>query len=127
MPLTGNKYAAMLKPLIFTFVQKIRFSFLLIVLIVELVIGLAIFFAYPILSMLFFGEGSDSLLYSDFNSFLWFFCPYLILLFNISRFLSSKRNENTLRQTTYLLISSLYVIFITGFLIYWGFRYNFDI
>jgi len=107
--------------------KKINFLFFFTVLIIELVIGLVLFRSYPLISMLFLGEGANSLLYSDFNSFLWLVSPYLILLFNFSCYLRAKSNEDIRRLTTYIVISISYAILITGFVIFWGIKYHFNI
>ena len=44
----------------------------------ELILGLFIFQLYPMMSMLFFGEGGGSLLYSSGNSVSWALLPVLI-------------------------------------------------
>jgi len=69
----------------------INLIWLIIVIILELLLGLIIFYSYPVISMLFFGEGAKSFLFSNFNGILWANSPMIILLFNIYKMFNSKR------------------------------------
>ncbi len=91
------------------------------ILLIEVAVGYFIFASYPLVSMLFLGEGGDSLLYSNVNEIIWALSPIIIGTiinsFKISKGLKANA-KNTVRY--YITIQSalliLYIVFIT---IYW--------
>ena len=104
----------------------INLIWLIIVIILELLLGLIIFYSYPVISMLFFGEGAKSFLFSNFNGILWATSPILILLFNVYMIFNSKRLMKEKIINNYKIISVVYSISFGFFILYWfinkGFR-----
>jgi len=106
--------------------NNINLIWLIIAIILELLLGLIIFYSYPVISMLFFGEGAKSLMYSNFNAILWATSPILILLFNVYMIFNSKRLMKEKIINNYKIISVVYSISYGLFILYWfinkGFR-----
>jgi hypothetical protein len=104
----------------------INLIWLIIAIILELLLGLIIFYSYPVISMLFFGEGAKSFMYSNFNGILWATSPILILLFNVYMIFNSKRLMKEKIINNYKIISVIYSISYGLFILYWfinkGFR-----
>ena len=106
--------------------NNINLIWLIIAIILELLLGLIIFYSYPVISMLFFGEGAKSFMYSNFNGILWATSPILILLFNVYMIFNSKRLMKEKIINNYKIISVIYSISYGLFILYWfinkGFR-----
>ena len=106
--------------------NNINLIWLIIAIILELLLGLIIFYSYPVISMLFFGEGAKSFMYSNFNGILWATSPILILLFNVYMIFNSKRLMKEKIINNYKIISVVYSISYGLFILYWfinkGFR-----
>jgi len=106
--------------------NNINLIWLIIAIILELLLGFIIFYSYPVISMLFFGEGAKSFMYSNFNGILWATSPILILLFNVYMIFNSKRLMKEKIINNYKIISVVYSISYGLFILYWfinkGFR-----
>jgi len=99
--------------------NNINLIWLIIAIILELLLGLIIFYSYPVISMLFFGEGAKSFMYSNFNGILWATSPILILLFNVYMIFNSKRLMKEKIINNYKIISVIYSISYGLFILYW--------
>ena len=99
--------------------NNINLIWLIIAIILELLLGLIIFYSYPVISMLFFGEGAKSFMYSNFNGILWATSPILILLFNVYMIFNSKRLMKEKIINNYKIISVIYSISYGLFILFW--------
>ncbi len=89
----------------------------ILILFVEVIFALFLFNMYPLLSMLFLGEGGDSLLYSSGNSVAWLVLPVLLpSLINLINIYDGKKDKCLLKvkefYTIEILLIALYVPFI---------------
>ena len=86
------------------------------------------FSLYPLLSMLFFGEGSNSYLYSSGNVVVWIIIPILgPTIFNLScinRGITEKIKE---KARTYAIIELILLVLYAGFLLWWSLNAQFHI
>lgn len=97
-----------------------------VITVIELIIGYFVFMFYPITSMLFFGEGGGSFLYSHINGILWSFSPLTIVIFNIIE-LSIIKKDNTKMVNTYKVSTLVYLAFYIIFTSYWGMTNGYQI
>jgi len=107
--------------------NNINLIWLIIAIILELLLGFIIFYSYPVISMLFFGEGAKSFMYSNFNGILWATSPILILLFNVYLIFNSKRFLKEKIINNYKIISVVYSISYGLFILYWFINKGFKI
>src|ERR1700760_2746165 len=94
-------------------------------LIAQLVVGLLVFDMYPVMSMLFLGEGGGSLLYSRGNSVAWALSPIVIpFIWNMQGMFGAYNTPT--RKKMYQIIAIaffvIYLIFISSWGIVRGFR-----
>ena len=85
----------------------------------ELFLGYVMFSLYPLISMLFFGEGASSYLYTKSNGFLWALSPLIILLFNVFYISNPNNSENVRMTNTFKFISIIYSIVYLFFILFW--------
>ncbi|MBA4196495.1 MAG: hypothetical protein C0459_02970 [Chitinophaga sp.] len=97
-----------------------------VILVVELFLGMQIFYLYPVVSMLFFGEGSDSFLYSDTNAYLWLLSPSIFGVINFIIWIKTKTSRQSIANT-YRLLFWVFMIVYSCFMIYWKIFHRFKI
>jgi len=88
-------------------------AFLLLIL--ELFVGYEVFYWYPLISMLIFGEQSNSFLYSKQNALLWAMSPLILPVFNLVIMLAEKSTSEKIKTTNRLVFYSYlfcYIVFI---------------
>lgn len=96
------------------------------ILIAELILALFIFDTYPVISMIFLGEGANSPLYSNGNAVLWALMPILVpTLINLGNINYAAKNKNSKKLQNFkfiqLILMALYIpfmlwrLFTTGF------------
>ena len=107
-------------------IKKIDWLWFVIVMILELFFGFIIFLAYVMASLLLFGEGSNSFLYSNFNGFLWAMSPGLILIFNIFQIFNAKKMKNETMINTYKSVTITFTIIYVLFIVFWGIYHRFS-
>jgi hypothetical protein len=89
------------------------------VLIGELILGLFTFYFYPFVSMIFLGEGINSLLYSNGNRIAWALMPILVpTLINTRNIYSAKKNKNYNKLKVFKLIQLILVVLYLPFVIW---------
>jgi len=101
--------------------KNISWIWFAIVTTIELLLGYAIFICYPLISMLFLGEGANSFLYTNINELIWAISPLTILFFNIIKMYNAKKMFYTYKLIS-VAYSSVYAIFIIFWSIYNGFH-----
>jgi hypothetical protein len=86
------------------------------VVVIELASSYVFFSAYPVISMLFLGEGGNSFLYSEGNRLLWVALPYFVCAtINWVNIEKNKKADNELVskwRTVQIAFSTLYLVFI---------------
>jgi len=88
------------------------------ILLIEVAVGYFIFGSYPLVSMLFLGEGGDSLLYSNGNEIIWAVSPIILgTIINSIKIYNGLRAKakNTVRY--YIIIQSVLLIIYAVFII----------
>ncbi|TSJ40330.1 hypothetical protein FO440_11260 [Mucilaginibacter corticis] len=91
----------------------------------QLIIGFLIFDMYPVMSMLFLGEGGDSLLYSKGNSVVWALSPIVIpFLWNVQEIFGADDipTKKRMYQIVGIAFFIIYLVFISSWGILRGFR-----
>ncbi len=89
---------------------------------------LAVFYSYPAISMLFWGEGGDSLLYSDGNAVAWAVIPFVLpQSLNFYRIRSARKNSDSIKAKVYITISAITFIIYLAFIIQWAISNDFRI
>jgi hypothetical protein len=100
----------------------------LIISIFQLAIGLVVFDMYPVISMLFLGEGGDSLLYSNGNAIMWALSPIVLPgIFNLHQILNGlgKKTAATIRM--YKVVGLMVFVIYLVFIIWWSQTHRFHI
>ena len=96
--------------------------------IIELAVGYFIFRTYPLLSMLFLGEGADSPLYSKGNAIMWMLSPIILpALFNIFQISVAVKNKDQQKVKIFLFASLIVVAIYLSYIIWWSINRGFHI
>jgi len=96
--------------------------------IVQSLIVFFIFRLYPLFSMLFFGEGANSFLYTNSNAALWVITPIMSpSLLNLFRITESTANKNKQKTTAYIIIELILLVLYTAFVVWWALNKRFHI
>jgi hypothetical protein len=91
------------------------------VLLIQVVIGLFVFWAYLMFTWIIFGEGADSLLYTEGNKYVWIASPIILpTLLNSYRMYNGMRNKNIKTFNTYVFIEVTLFLIYLAFEIWWG-------
>ncbi len=99
-------------------IYKLGFLPLIKILTLEITYWLVIYYGYVIFSMLFFGEGDNSFMYTETNHFIHLGLIFIpITVFNLYQFFKFHKQKLFLKSNTYLLIQLLLTITFIGFVV----------
>jgi hypothetical protein len=108
--------------------EDIKWINVVMVLLGELILGFFIFGIYPVVTMLFLGEGAGSLLYSNGNKVAWALIPILIpTLINLTSIFNAVKNNNRNKLKTFKLIQMILLILYIPFVVWRYFTFGFHI
>jgi hypothetical protein len=87
---------------------------LTLLLTIEIGLGLLfIYYFYPVFSMMAFGEGANSFMYSETNGVLMFLIPYLLTTtFNLKRLRTEYKNQKDFRKMKLYSVTTILVTII---------------
>ncbi len=97
--------------------SKFDFLHFLKIILIEFIFIVTIYYCYAIFSMLFFGEGASSFMYSKTNTFIYLGLIILPpIIFNIVKFFRHIKNGQLSKSKNYFLLETiLLVVFICFF------------
>ncbi len=99
-------------------IYKLDFLHFIKILTFEVGYWLVIYFGYAIFSMLFFGEGGNSFMYTVTNHFIHLGLIFIpITVFNLYQFFKFHKQKLFLKSNTYLLIQLLLTITFIWFVV----------
>ena len=98
------------------------------ILIGQALIVFVVFSLYPLFSMLFFGEGGNSYLYSSGNVVLWIIMPISgPTIFNLSRINRGVTDKLKEKIRAYTVIELILLVLYAVFLFWWSINARFKI
>jgi hypothetical protein len=85
----------------------------------ELIYFIAIYFGYVIFSMLYFGEGNNSFMYSTTNNFIYLGLMVIPpIIFNLYKFFKYKKTKQLAKANHYIVVTGILTILFAVFLVY---------
>ncbi|MGY3213722.1 hypothetical protein [Mucilaginibacter sp. HD30] len=101
---------------------------ILVFVILQTLAMLTVFYPYPAISMLFLGEGGDSLLYSEGNSVAWIVLPLVSpQLLNFYRIQTARKDDDSVKVKVYITISVVTFTIYAAFIMHWAINNGFRI
>ncbi len=99
-------------------IYKLGFLRFMKLLAIEVGYWFVVYLGYALFSMLFFGEGDNSFMYTETNHFIHLGLIFIpITVFNLYQFFKFHKQKLFLKSNTYLLIQLLLTITFIGFVV----------